>query len=251
MIRLLLGVDFAGSILHHCLMPEQKNPSNPAGPRGVVPYNPGLYALVEAKNRWQDRSAESKHWNQRGYLPHRDAPGLTQFVTFRLADSFPAALRSEWETLLKVENNRARALQWEAYLDKGRGACHLRRPAVAKRVEAALRFFQGGRYELLAWVVMPNHVHVLFRQREMPLGKVVGRWKSYTAREANRILGRKGPFWNEDYWDTYMRDEAQEKRACRYIENNPVKARLVREPGQWPWSSARFRDAAGRLQVPP
>jgi len=70
-------------------MPEQKNPSNPAGPRGVVPYNPGLYALVEAKNRWQDRSAESKHWNQRGYLPHRDAPGLTQFVTFRLADSFP------------------------------------------------------------------------------------------------------------------------------------------------------------------
>ncbi|HOC57397.1 MAG TPA: transposase [Verrucomicrobiota bacterium] len=250
-----LGVDFAGSVHHDRSMPEQKHPSKNAGPRGVVPYNPGLYTMVQGKNRWQDSPAaprpppEFKRWSQRGYLPHRDAPGLRQFVTFRLADSFPTALRSEWEALLKVQDNRARAVELEAYLDKGRGECHLRRPEVAKLVEGALRFFHGRRYELLAWVVMPNHVHVLFTLREMPLGKVVGSWKSYAAKEANRILGRTGQFWDEDYWDTYMRDEAQERRARRYIENNPVKAHLAREPARWPWSSARFRDEYGILKT--
>ena len=220
--------------------------------RGVVPYNPGLHALVQGKNRWQDSPAAPQPppgfqgWNQRGYLPHRDAPGLKQFVTFRLADCLPVALRSEWEALLAIEDNRTRALELEAYLDKGRGECHLRRPEVARLVEQALRFFDGTRYELLAWVVMPNHVHVLFAQREVTLGKVVGSWKSYTAKEANRILGRTGQFWDEDYWDTYLRDEAQERRTRRYIENNPVKACLVREPGQWPWGSARLRDGCGR-----
>ena len=237
-------------------MATRQDPSKSIGPRGVVPYNPGLYALVEGKNRWQDSPAAPqpppgfKRWNQRGYLPHRDAPGLKQFITFRLADCFPAALRSEWEAMLKIEDNRARALELEAYLDKGRGECHLKRPDVAGLVEHALRFFHPARYELLAWVVMPNHVHVLFTQRDMPLGKVVGSWKSYTAKEANRILRRTGQFWDEDYWDTYMRDEAQERRTRRYIENNPVKAHLVPKSAQWPWSSARFRDAWGRLQVP-
>ena len=234
--------------------PEDSKPSRRS--RGVVPYNPGLQELVAGKNQWQDHpdapqaSPEFKLWNQRGYLPHRDAPGLTQFVTFRLADGFPVELRSEWEALMKLEDNRHRLRQLEEYLDKGRGQCHLQRPELAGLVEGALRFFHGTRYELQAWVVMPNHVHVLFTQKGEPLGKVLGSWKSYTAKEANRILGRTGQFWDEDYWDTFMRDEAHATRTRRYIENNPVKARLVREPGQWPWSSARFRDEYARLKLP-
>ena len=236
-------------------MHTEEDRGRDVGPRGVVPCNPGLYALVEGKNRWQDSPTTPqlppgfKSWNQRGYLPHRDALGLKQFITFRLAGCFPAALRSEWEALLKIEDDRARALELEAYLDKGRGQCHLERPEVGRLVEHALRFFHPARYELLAWVVMPNHVHVLLEQRHMPLGEVVGSWKSFTAKKANRILGRRGRFWDEDYWDTYMRDAAQEARTCRYIENNPIKAQLVREPGQWRWSSARFRDEWGKLRM--
>ena len=164
--------------------------------RGWVPYNPGLQEWVEGKNQWQHGPdapplpSGSKRWNQRGYLPHRDEPGLKQFVTFRLADCFPAELRSEWEGLLKVEDHRSRVRQLEEYLDKGRGECHLKRPVLASLVEGALRFFHGARYELEAWVVMPNHVHVLFTQKAEPLGRVVGSWKSFTAKEAKRpVLG--------------------------------------------------------------
>lgn len=222
----------------------------------VVPYNTGLQQLVEGKNQWQYGPEDApppepfKRWNQRGYLPHRDEPGLVQFVTFRLADSFPAALRAEWRALLEIEEHRARLRELEAYLDQGRGECHLKRPDVAGLVEGALRCFHGTRYVLQAWVVMPNHVHVLFTQTDEPLGRVIGSWKSYTAKEANKMLRRRGQFWDEDYWDTYMRDEAHERRTRRYIENNPVKARLVREPSGWAWSSARFRDEFGKLALP-
>ena len=61
------------------------------------------------------------------------------------------------------------------------------------------------------------------------------------------MLGRRGAFWEADYWDTYMRSTAHELQTIRYTENNPAKAGLVRDPKQWSWSSARFRDAYGRL----
>ena len=74
-------------------------------------------------------------------------------------------------------------------------------------------------------------------------------WKSYTAKEANKILKRAGQFWDEDYWDTYMRDETHERRTRRYIENNPVKARLAQESANWLWSSARHRNEFGQLTL--
>jgi putative transposase len=189
-------------------------------------------------------------WHQRGYLPHRDESGLRQFVTFRLADAFPGALRSEWTALFKIEENRRRLRRLEEYLDLGRGEGHLRLPELARLVENALRYFHGSRYRLGAWVIMPNHVHVLFTPTLEAMSKIVQGWKSYTAKQANRMLHRSGPFWEEDYWDTYMRNEEHEARTCRYIEQNPLKANLAREPDQWPWSSARFRDEYGRLRLP-
>jgi REP element-mobilizing transposase RayT len=143
---------------------------------------------------------------------------------------------------------RARIRQLEAYLDNGRGECHLKQLSIGTLVEQALVFFNRKRYELDSWVVMPNHVHVLLTQRDEPLRKVIAGWKSYTAKEANRVLGRIGQFWAEDYWDTYMRNEEHTMRTRRYIENNPVQARLVLDPAQWAWSSARFRDAFGHLE---
>jgi hypothetical protein len=121
-------------------------PETPKPRRTGPPHNPGLRELVSSKRKG---SASLKReiavqgfrgWHERGYLPHRDEPGLTQFVTLHLADSVPAALRSEWKALLNIENDRERRTQLENYLDRGRGECHLRRSYIAKLVEDAFRF---------------------------------------------------------------------------------------------------------------
>lgn len=217
------------------------------------PHNPGVRELVSARRRWsapvgrEDAVRGFRGWNERGYLPHRDEPGLLQFVTFHLADSFPVALRSEWEEMLQVENDRERRLQLEMYLDKGRGNCDLRRPNIARLVEDALRFHHRQWYDLRAWVIMPNHIHFLAQVREVPLFRIVKEFKRYTSRRASQILQRTGAFWCADYFDTYMRDTQQEVETRNYIENNPVKALLVRGSKEWPWSSARFQDENGNL----
>jgi REP element-mobilizing transposase RayT len=137
----------------------------------------------------------------------------------------------------------------EDYLDRCHGSCLLRQPDVAKLVDDAIRFYHGDCYELLAWVVMPNHVHVLFKTDAIPLSKIISTLKRYTAREINKRLKRRGQLWAEDYWDTYMRDTQHELRTRTYIENNPVKACFVRDSREWPWSSSRFLDAYGVLKL--
>jgi REP element-mobilizing transposase RayT len=214
--------------------------------RSRPPHNPGLRELIAGKRAWSEPFAPAdiergfRSWHARGYLPHFDAPGAIQFVTFRLADSMPAARRSEWAALLALEDDRERRKQIEAYLDNGLGECWLRRPAIAGLVEGALRHFDGERYRLCSWVVMPNHVHVLVETTAAPLPEILHSWKSFTAKAANGLLDRSGPFWGEDYFDRYIRDEAHFRKARRYIEANPVKAGLVRDAAEWPWSSARL-----------
>ncbi len=211
--------------------------------------------LVVDKRRWSSLSKPEpakqgfRGWHERGYLPHRDEPGLTQFVTFHLADSFPESLRSEWAQLAKLEDDRERRTELEAYLDKGQGECHLRRPDVAQLVESNLRQFSGDRYTLRAWVMMPNHVHVLFKVGTVPMSQTVASWKKHTGRLANKLLAKDGPFWAEDYFDVFMRDRGHEQKTIHYIESNPTKAKLVLDPQGWPWSSARFRDECGELQI--
>jgi REP element-mobilizing transposase RayT len=217
------------------------------------PHNPSLRDLVAGKRKWassltaEQARAGFKGWHERGYLPHRDEPGLTQMVTFHVADSFPTSLRSEWQALLEIEAIDERRKQLQGYLDKGRGECPLRRPQLACLVEGAFRYYHGKHYELRAWVVMPNHVHVLFKVGLKSMGEVIAHWKEYTARQADKLLGRRGQFWAADYWDTFMRDLDHELQARNYAERNPVKACLVSTAKDWPWSSARFRDEYGRL----
>jgi putative transposase len=235
------------------------NPVNQESEPGRVgpPHNPGLRELIAGKRQWAKSQAEQRAdakrgfcgWHERGYLPHRDEPGLTQFVTCHLAESFPANLRSEWAELLQVEDERERHRQLQTYLDQGRGACHLRKPELALLVDEAFRFYHGRNYVLCAWVVMPNHVHVLFRVEGTPLSRIIQQIKEYTARIANKVLKREGRFWAEDYWDTYMRDAEHELQTRRYIENNPVKAGLVAAASDWAWSSARYRDQNGALHL--
>jgi len=220
------------------------------------PHNPGVRDLVQGKRKGSrfltqaDVERGFRGWHESGYLPHRDEPGLVQFVTFRLADAFPEELRSEWESLLKIENDRRRRIELEAYLDKGRGTCHLQRPEIAKLVEDSFRFRDGEDYELRAWVIMPNHVHLLFKVFGVPMSQLLDAWKGFTAKQANKVLGGRGKFWQDGYWDTFMRDEEHERRSLSYIENNPVKAGLATGRKEWPWGSARFRDDFERLCLP-
>jgi REP element-mobilizing transposase RayT len=183
-----------------------------------------------------EQQAGFRGWNERGYLQHRDEPGLTQFVTFRLTDSFPEELRQEWEKLLRLEDERERRTKLEAWLDLGHGACHLKNEQVSSMVMSTLRHFDGQRYRLIAFTIMPNHVHVLFHVSTVPMSMIVQSWKRFATNRANKILGRTGSFWQEDYWDTYMRDAGHEEQTIRYIRHNPVKAGLVADWKAWPWT---------------
>lgn len=167
-------------------------------------------------------------------------PGATQIVTLRLLDSLPASRRGEWEALLAIEDNRERRRRLEAYLDRGLGECWLRQPMIAELAEEALRCFDGERYHLAAWVVMPNHVHLLVEVWEIPLSDLVKSWKGFVARKANKRLGRGGGFWEREYLDTIIEDEEHRRTAIHYIENNPTKSKMVFNPKDWPWSSARL-----------
>jgi REP element-mobilizing transposase RayT len=96
-------------------------------------------------------------------------------------------------------------------------------------------------YELDAYVVMPNHVHLLVFPKTSP-SRFLKSIKSYTAREANKMLTRTGqPFWQSETYDHWVRDAQERQRIRAYIENNPVKAGLARSPEQFSWSSASER----------
>src|SRR5262245_1225179 len=98
-------------------------------------------------------------------------------------------------------------------------------------MEEALLLFDGVRYRLHAWTIMPNHVHVLLTPLTgWPLGGLVGSWKRFVGREANVLLGRSGAFWQRDYWDRFTRNEAHLGASKTYIDFNPVKAGLVTDP---------------------
>lgn len=191
----------------------------------------------------------------RGYLPHRINDRAIYFVTFRLADSLPreliGRLRDERRMLegagragTDVAADRVRLYkvrqviqQAEKCLDGGLGACHMKDFRVAKIVTDAVQHFDGERYQLLAWCVMPNHVHaVLSLAEKESLGRVLHSWKSYSALEANRLLQRQGRFWQREYFDHLVKNEASLERIVSYVAENPEKAGLR----NWPWAGVNL-----------
>lgn len=192
-------------------------------------------------NERKTQTKRHKGWHSRGYLPHLDQPGLVQSITFRLVDSLPREILHRMEAELAGKPDLLKRQRLEAYMDAGYGACHLRNPQIATLVEDAFLYFDGLRYHLLAWVIMPNHVHVLIETLAgYPLGDIVHSWKSFTAKQANKVLGQTGRFWQPDYFDRYIRNEQHFFNIVNYIHHNPVKAGLVEQAAQWPFSSARY-----------
>jgi REP element-mobilizing transposase RayT len=142
------------------------------------------------------------------------------------------------------ERELERRRRIEDYLDKGTGAAWLKHRDVAHLIQDTLLFFDGERYRLSAWVVMPNHVHALLRlEFGNTLSEILHSWKSYSSNQANKLLQRKGEFWQEDYFDRYIRNAEHYQRALGYIEHNPVKAGLCPTKYDWEFSSARWRTA--------
>jgi REP element-mobilizing transposase RayT len=196
---------------------------------------------------------------KRGRLPHWHAEHATYFVTFNLFDAVPREfverLRIERQVrIAELERLRQRATRAELHaidrvlrerveecLDVGVGECFMRNPAVADVVTTALTHFDRDRYELLAWSVMPNHVHVVFEPHQQ-VDRIIHSWKSYTAKAANRILRRDGHFWQEDYWDRLIRNPRELERTIRYVVENPLRAGLI----HWKWPGER----ASRPQEP-
>jgi REP element-mobilizing transposase RayT len=188
----------------------------------------------------------SPGWYSRGYLPHFDEMDKTQTVTFRLSDSMPQKLLNMWRDELhrwpERERTEEEIRRIEEYLDRGRGSAWLKKPALADMVQNAMLFFDGTRYRLHEWVVMPNHVHAMLTPCEgQELGKILHSWKSYTAHEGNELLGRTGDFWFTESFDRFVRNERHYRKAVSYIEMNPVKAGLCKTPQEWKWSSAYWR----------
>lgn len=130
----------------------------------------------------------------------------------------------------------------EGYLDAGYGECWLGQDAVATIVQDSLRRNDGEKYRLIAWVIMPNHIHFLLRPKEdHSLSEILHTIKSYTAHEANKVLGRTGQFWQPEAFDRYIRNEKHHAATIVYIENNPVKAGLCEVAADWKYRSAYYR----------
>jgi putative DNA methylase len=167
-------------------------------------------------------------------LPHWYAVGQPLFVTFRLAGSLPRGRHFD-----PGEMNSGQAFAClDGLLDRGAaGPLYLRMAEVAGLVEEAIRAGAETDYSLHAWVVMPNHVHLLITPLR-DVSEILNRLKGVTARAANRWLGREGErFWQAESYDRLVRDEKEFRRIESYILRNPVKAGLAASVEEYRWSS--------------
>jgi putative transposase len=170
-------------------------------------------------------------------LPHVHPDGAHLFVTWRLHGSLPVAPPD----IIYATPGHAFAAKDRA-LAQSHGPLWLSDALVARQVVEAIRTGESRKrlYELLAWVVMPNHVHMLILPH-VPLPQITHWIKGRTAREANLVLGRTGePFWQDESYDHWVRDEREFNKIVAYIEENPVSAGLAASPEDWPWSSASW-----------
>ena len=209
-------------------------------------------------------------------LPHWQPVNATFFITYRLAGTLPRSTLNE----LQKERQCLQALPrepkyseaewrmciekrmfalWDEYLDKDSSVNWLSNPQISRIIQHNLYHHAGSKYSLWAYVIMPNHVHLVLQPEEAwlkPTGKehnkkakyekgslssILHSLRSYTAKEANKILGRTGKFWQGEAYDHWIRDNGELQRIIRYVENNPAQAGLVRNPEDWQFSSAYDR----------
>jgi hypothetical protein len=205
--------------------------------------------------------SRAERFYSRGKLPHWDEPGACQFLTWRLAGSVPEDVQSELQLAARsgAESRRRYWQLLEEALDLGHGTCLLSRPQAGAAAVESFLALHGTLVTVHAFVVMPNHCHLLLTiDPGFQIGELVRRLKGSSARAVNRASGRTGQVWQEDYFDRVVRDDDHFVRTLKYIEWNPVKAGLCSVPGHYSASSANPRWAvrlnagvAGRTEVRP
>jgi REP element-mobilizing transposase RayT len=228
--------------------------------------------IVIVAHRAQPQKMKTVYKNR---LPHIAPIGATFFITFRLGDSLPRSvtegIKAELEMLSKAiqlakGEERKRYynaykrcyVRYDSFMDKeGYGACYLKQSEIASIVKDKLHELDGTLYDLQAYCIMPNHVHLLIDTMEqlkyldddfmanipegyVQLDKIMKRIKGSTARYANLKLGRTGTFWQKDSYDHYVRNEREWNNILSYILNNPVKAGLAKDWEAWPHTFCKY-----------
>jgi len=230
-------------------------PLRPDRGEGILPLRPDRGEGILPAHQSDESTIQRR---QGHHLPHWTKSGATYAVNFRLADSLPASVLDAWRqerkeilaaarqqdrpltTHEEMELDRLYSTRIAAFLDSGHGACHLAKPEIASMVQDALRHFDGQRYDLIAWCIMPNHVHVMVRPLEgHNLAGILHSWKSFTAKQANQQLGETGSFWQEESYDHLIRDEDDFHYQLTYLLQNPEKAGLA----DWPWMTCKTQDS--------
>jgi type I restriction enzyme R subunit len=208
-------------------------------------------------------------------LPHWDVPYAAYFITSCLEGSIPAQGLLDIDDYRAILQRRSRPTDkseeawtincWklvfartESWLDMQPAVHHLSDTRLAQLVVDAFYFFAGQRYDLLAFVVMPSHIHWVFQPLEnwvsqlgpqimvrSPRERIIHSINRHTAAECNQLLGLSGTFWQHESYDHWIRDAEEMERIIRYVEGNPVKAGLVDCPERWPYSSAWDRKRTG------
>ena len=209
-------------------------------------------------NNLQIENDKQKNFYKRN-LPHYYKPCACYFITFRLAGSLPikkvSKLKEEYEFSKQVisqkSQNKKKLEQklsdtWKIYFEKidkmlyeyKNSPKYLENRKIASIVSSALKFYDENEYDLLCYCIMPNHVHVVFtlKQSARALNKIMKSIKGYSARESNKILSRRGTFWQDESYDHIVRDEKELERIIYYVLNNPVKAGLVDDWEKWEWN---------------
>jgi len=213
---------------------------NQLKPESIVPL-PNAY---EFPDHWfLDKQAPIL--KTRTHLPHWDQRHALQFITWSLGDALPMRVQDHirrerncwlranprpWTPEVEEEYKQRFIIRWEKWLDTGCGCCVLRRPNAQKLLSNALLYFQGKRVEVHAFVIMPNHVHLLMQVREeSSLSKMMQSIKGFSSHEFNRVGLCNGKLWMKDYWDRVIRGPRHYARVWRYIERNPSRAGLKPE----------------------
>ncbi len=233
----------------------------------VAPASPASGMTVPVMNPTGVKKREGAN------LPHWSDQGSTYAVTFRLADSLPqdtlkryldakaealkvvniARQKGDKAMLAHAERNLAEAFSehLEAALEAGHGECLLRDPALAELVQNAIKHFDGDRYELLHWAVMPNHVHAIVRPvKGHGLSEILHSWKSFTAHEINKRLDRKGKdVWQDESYDHLIRGPKDYGKQAAYVERHGTRWKSDRVMKDGSGSPIHDRDghATGRI----
>jgi REP element-mobilizing transposase RayT len=199
-------------------------------------------------------------------LPHLQPPGATLFITFRLANSIPQKILVQFrreanqidKILSEISDPQEHAQRtyseqkrlfgiWDGPLDSSlRGPFWLSVPNVAAIVAESIHFRDGQVYDLAAYCIMPNHVHMVFTPLcndtgdYYPMSAIMHSLKLYTARRCNALLEQSGRFWQHENYDHVVRDDRERRRIVNYVLNNPVKAGLVEHWKEWEWTYCKL-----------